>query len=56
MDSSFDIQLAIIWYLIFLFSTTAHEASHVTGRIKYRQYGRIQNQPVNFSLSYGFAA
>jgi Zn-dependent protease len=28
MDSSFDIQLAIIWYLIFLFSTTAHEAAH----------------------------
>ena len=24
----------------------------VTGRVKYRQYGRVQNQPVNFPFSY----
>ena len=25
---------------------------NVTGRLKYHQYGRVQNQPVNFSFSY----
>jgi len=24
----------------------------VTGRLKYHQYGRVQNQPVNFPFSY----
>jgi hypothetical protein len=31
---------------------TGAETVHVTGRVKYHQYGRVQNQPVNFPFSY----